>query len=73
MIGSRARLSLSFWNALAHSSVHSKFFYLLISGKKGLLLSADRDMNLFKVVAIPFSFCTSFGFRGVRKSLIALI
>ena len=36
-------------------------------------LSANQDMNLFKAAAIPVSFCTSFGFREVRKLLIALI
>ena len=58
---------------MAHSSVHSKPFHLLINRKKGLHLSVDRDMNLFKVAAIPVSFCTSLGFRGARKLLIALI
>ena len=58
---------------MAHSSVHSKHFHLLINGKKGLHLSADRDMNLFKVAAISVSFYTSFGFQGDRKLLIALI
>ena len=58
---------------MAHSSVHSKTFHLLINRKKGLHLFADRDMNLFKVAAIPISFCTSLGFRGDRKLLIDLI
>ena len=58
---------------MAHSSVHSKPFHLLINRKKGLHLSADRDMNLFKVAAIPVNFCTFLGFRGDHKLLIALI
>ena len=58
---------------MAHSLVHSKPFHLLINRKKGLHLSADRDMNLFKAVAIPVSFCTSLGFRGDHKLLVALI
>ena len=58
---------------MAHSSVHSKSFHLLINRKKGLHLSADRDMNLFKAAAIPVNFYTSLGFRGDHKLLIALI
>ena len=58
---------------MAHSSVHSKPFHLLINRKKGLHLSADRDMNLFKAAVIPVNFCTSLGFRGDRKLLIVLI
>ena len=58
---------------MAHSSVHSKPFHLLINRKKGLHLFADRDMNLFKAATISVSFCTSLGFRGDRKLLIALI
>ena len=58
---------------MAHSSVYSKPFHLLINKKKGLHLSADWDMNLFKATAISVSFCTSLGFRGARKLLIALI
>ena len=58
---------------MAHSLVYSKPFNLLINRKKGLHLSADRDMNLFKVAAIPVSFCTSLGFRGDCKLLIVLI
>ena len=58
---------------MAHSSVHSKHFHLLINKKKGLHLSADQDMNLFKAAAILVSFCTSLGFQGDRKLLIAFI
>ena len=58
---------------MAHFSVHSKLFHLLINKKKGLHLFADRDMNLFKAATIPVSFCTSLGFRGAHKLLIALI
>ena len=58
---------------MAHSSVHSKPFHLLINRKKGLHLFADQDMNLFKAAAIPVNFYTSLGFRGDRKLLIALI
>ena len=58
---------------MAHSSIHSKPFNLLINMKKGLHLSADREMNLFKAAAIPVSFYTFLGFRGDRKLLIALI
>ena len=58
---------------MAHSSVHYKPFHLLINKKKDLNLSADRDMNLFKAAAILVNFCTSLGFRGGRKLLIALI
>ena len=58
---------------MAHSSVHSKPFYLLINRKKGLHLSANRDMILFKEVAISVNFYTSLGFQGDCKLLIALI
>ena len=44
---------------MAHSSVHSNPFHLLIIKKKGLHLSADREMNLFKAAAIPVNFCFS--------------
>ena len=58
---------------MAHSSVHSKPCHLLINRKKGLHLSANRDMNLFKPMAISVNLCTSLGFRGDRKLFIALI
>ena len=58
---------------MAHSSVHSNPFHLLINKKKGLHLSADREMNLFKAVAISVNFYTSLGFRGDCKLLIAFI
>ena len=58
---------------MAHSSVHLKPFYLLINRKKGLHLSANRDKNLFKEVAISVNFCIFLGFQGDCKLLIALI
>ena len=58
---------------MAHSSVHLKPFHLLINRKKGLHLSADRDMNLFKAAAISVNFCSSLGFKGDCKLLIVLI
>ena len=58
---------------MAHSSVHSKHFHLLINKKKGLHLSTDQDMNLFKAAATPQNFYTSLEFRGDRKLLIVLI
>ena len=58
---------------MAHSSVHSNPFHLLINKKKGLHLSADREINLFKATAIPVSFYTSLEFRGDCRLLIALI
>ena len=58
---------------MTHSSIHLKPFHLLINRKNGLHLSTDRDMNLFKAAAILVNFCTSLGFRGDRKLLIALI
>ena len=58
---------------MSHSSVHSNHFHLLINKKKGLHLSADREMNLFKTAAILINFCISLGFRGDCKLLISLI
>ena len=46
---------------MAHYSVHSKPFHLLINKKKGLHLSANRNMNQFKAAAIPVNFYTSLG------------
>ena len=59
--------------AATHSSVHSKFFHLWRSWKNGWHRSTYREINLFKTAVIPISFCTSLGFRGGCKSLIALI
>ena len=72
-MGGRDRYCLSCWNAITHSSDHSNSFYLCSKRKKGLHLSADLDMNRFKAAIIPVSFCTSLGFRGGCKLLIALI
>ena len=72
-MGGCDRYCLSYWNATAHSSDHSNSFRLCSKKKKGLHLSADLDMNRFKVAIIPVSFCTSLGFRGGCKLLIALI
>ena len=66
------RYSLSCWNAKAHSSVHSNPFHLFINKKKGLHLSADREINWFKAVVILVSFWTSLGFRGSCKLFITL-
>ena len=56
---------------MTHFSVHSNPFHLLINKKKGLHLSIDQEMNLFKAAAILVNFCTSLGFRGDCKLLIA--
>ena len=69
----RDRYCLSCWNATTHSSDHSNSFHLCSKRKKGLHLSADLDMNRFKATIIPVSFCTSLGFRGGCKLLMALI
>ena len=58
---------------MTHSSDHRNSFHLCNRRKKGLHLSADLDINRFKAAIIPVSFCTSFGFRGGCKLLIALI
>ena len=72
-MGECDRYCLSCWNAIAHSSDYSNSFHLCSKRKKGLHLSADLDMNRFKTAIIPVSFCTSLGFRGGCKLLIALI
>ena len=72
-MGGRDKYCLSCWNATTHSSIHSNSFHLCSKRKKGLHLSADLDMNRFKAVIILVSFCTSLGFRGGCKLLIALI
>ena len=64
---------LSSWNAMTHSSDHSNSFHLHSRRKKGLHLSVDLDINRFKAAIIPVSFCTSLGFRGGCKLLMALI
>ena len=58
---------------MTHSSDQWNSFHLCNRRKKGLHLSANLDINRFNVAIIPVSFCTSFGFRGGRKPLIALI
>ena len=72
-MGGCNRYCLSYWNATTHSSDHLNSFHLCSKRKKGLHLSADLDMNRFKGAIIPVSFCTSLGFRGGCKLLIALI
>ena len=73
IMGGRDRYCLSCWNAITHSSDHLNTFYLYSKRKKGLHLSADLDMNRFKAAIIPVSFCTSLGFRGGCRLLMALI
>ena len=73
MMGGRDRYSLSYWNAMAHFSVHLNPFHLCSKRKKGLHLSADLDINQFKAAVIPVNFWTSMGFRGGCKLLMALI
>ena len=73
MIDGRDRYSLSYLKAKAHSSVHSNPFHLFIKRKKGLHLSADREINRFKTAVILVSFWISLGFRGGFKLLMALI
>ena len=72
-MGGRDRYCLSCWNAITHLSDYSNFFHLCSKRKKGLHLSTDLDMNRFKATIIPVSFCTSLGFRGGCKLLMALI
>ena len=72
-MGECDRYCLNCWNATTHSSDHSNSFHLCSKRKKGLHLSTDLDMNRFKAVIIPVSFCISLGFRGGCKLLIALI
>ena len=72
-MGRRDRYCLSCWNAITHLSDYSNSFHLCSKRKKGLHLSADLDMNRFKATIIPVSFCTSLGFRGGCKLLMALI
>lgn len=67
------RYCFSSSKATTHSSVHSKFFHLWRSWKNSRHRSADLEMNLFKVAIVLISFCTSFGFRGGCKYLIALM
>src|SRR6266702_4539631 len=73
MIGGLDRYSFNCWNATTHSLVHSNPCHLCNRRKKGRHLLADLEMNRFKAAVIPVSFCTSFGFRGACKSLMALI
>ena len=72
-MGGCNRYCLSYWNATTHSSNHSNYFHLCSKRKKGLHLSTDLDMNRFKTAIILVSLCTSLGFRGCCKLLIALI
>ena len=72
-MGGCDRYCLSCWNATIHSSDYSNSFHLCSKRKKGLHLSADLDMNRFKAAIIPISLCTSLGFQGGCKLLIALI
>ena len=58
---------------MTHSLDHRNYFHLRNRRKKSLHLSANLDINRFKAAIIPVSFCTSFGFRGGYKLLIALI
>ena len=58
---------------MTHSSNHWNSFHLCSRRKKGLHLSVDLDINRFNTTIIPVSFCTSFGFRGGYKLLMALI
>ena len=72
-MGGRDRYCLNCWNAITHSSGHSNSFHLCSKRKKCLHMSADPDMNRFKVAIIPVSFCTFLGFEGGFKLLMALI
>ena len=72
-MGGCDRYCLSCWNATTHSSDHLNSFHLCSKRKKSLHLSADLDMNRFKAAIILVSLCTSLGFRGGCKLLIALI
>ena len=72
-MGGWDKYRLSSWNATTHSSNHSNSFHLCSRRKKGLHLSLDLDINRFKAAIISVSFCTSLGFRGGCKLLMALI
>ena len=72
IMGRCDRYYLSCWNATTYSSDHLNSFHLCSKRKKGLHLSTDLDMNRFKAAIIPVSFCTSLGFRGDCKLLMAL-
>ena len=58
---------------MTHSSNHRNSFHICNRRKKGLHLSANLDINRFKAAIIQVSFCTSFGFWGGCKLLIALV
>ena len=72
-MGGRDRYSFNCWKARTHSSIHSNPFHLFSNWKKGLHLSAYREMNRFNAAFIPISFWTSLGFHSGCKSLITLI
>lgn len=55
------------------SLVHSKFFHLWRSLKKGLQWSVDWEINLFRVAVVPVNLCTVLGFWGGCRSFMALI
>ena len=73
MIGGLDRYSFNCWKTTAHSLVYSNPFHLCSRRKKRWHLSTDLEINRFKAVVIPVSFCTSFGFGGACKLLMALI
>lgn len=67
--GNPARCSLSFWNAISHSSIYSNAFLSRQEKRSHLLVAFE--MNQFNVVTLPATLCIAFMLFGDPMSKMA--